>query len=110
MRKFSKRKDRSVETIHPVKWNNKNWNKINGYSGNYGKISNEETNAQTKRILENEKKHTKIIKMMNGRENIITEPIGIKIKIGGFYDQYYVTKDDNLGFEEIPWKIQVAKN
>lgn len=43
-----------------------------------------------------------MIKMMNGRGNIITEPVGIKIKIRGFYDQYYATKDDNLGFEEIP--------
>lgn len=110
MRKFSKLKDRSVEIIHPIKWNNKKWNKVNRYSGNYGIISNEETNTQAKRILKNEKKHTEIVNMMNGKQNIITEPIGIKIKIGGIYDQYYVTKDDNLGFEEIPWKMQVAKN
>lgn len=47
--------------------------------------------------------------MMNVKGNIITEPIGIQIKIRDFYDQYYATKDDNLGFEDIPWKIQLEK-
>lgn len=55
-----------------------------------------------KEFLKMRKNTHKIIKMMNEKENIIIEPIGIKIKIKGFYDQYYVTKDDNLGFEEIP--------
>ena len=50
-----------------------------------------------------------ITNVWDGRKAIITNPTGIIMVIGKYYEQRYANKVDNRWNEQILWKIQLTK-